>query len=436
MTEKDFHKTLLGFHSGVQALFAMVKQTGQVADDQDLSDLTKFFKGLAKFDVEFDYRQFVERITTLGAQVNDATKLSDFLKETDIDVSGIFKIKEDNTILPEKGFTDFLSAWTRENPEEVKQFMYLLSGAKRHPIARGEYLRRGALISLIGVFDACLSKLMPEDEEQNYKRYQSQNGQLILFSSKMAGNVYCLSKRLSLTEDEKKWFAGHERLILKRNLYAHNNGGVDRAYLDKLERIRDEDPAVYPDVGKSYLWMPMDELLRAFDIFHLLGIMLIQKMWRLDDASTIKQADEDYAPLMLDLIYDERYAVVDKLGSLARDLRIESQTGFFTKQVITVNHAIVLKEMGELERMRRVLSRLKNPGEKNFSNRFEMARYALLGGQNIERALIYLKYAIESGEILYPDIQEPIFDYLRGQPGFDELIRSSFKADSLQHKLP
>ena len=40
----------------------------------------------------------------------------------------------------------------------------------------------------------------------------------------------------------------------------------------------------------------------------------------------------------------------------------------------------------------------------------------MLGGERLERAVNYLEDATESREIPYPDIQQPIFNYLRAQP--------------------
>lgn len=209
-------------------------------------------------------------------------------------------------------------------------------------------------------------------------------------------------------------------IALRRNLFVHSDGVVNRTYLTGVPAAILGDPP--PALGEV-LFADKQYVDVAIDCVFLVGIAIGQQCWRKWEKEHTEKADN----LLIDCVYESlvegRESLVIALCLLARTLGVSSDAAV---KVLTVNHAIALKRLDRTTDMESVL---ETQDWSASSARYRIALLALHEDYVDLKRL--LAQAITSDEIKRHEIEEwPLLEGLRGTEHFDDWMQELFPEGS------
>lgn len=303
--------------------------------------------------------------------------------------------------------------------------------------SHGAYLRRGLLSNLTTTFEIHLARLCRE----YYRRYpgalKADERSLSLAEVRACGTIESAERlvvereiealllrpfdeildsvfrRFSISPkllDQQR--ATLEELFLRRNLFVHNLGVVNRRYLSKA-------PAqLFPEgLPQEGVTLPLDTayLAEAINTVLVAGIILLQAAW-----DKWEPAERDLATALLlhhtyESLCDGQNRVVVALSQYAYQLKGLPDD---RRKLVLINQAIALRELSDSTALSEVLS------QADWSSaglRFQMAVAVLTG--RFSTALDLAKKALTVHELSSDDLRRwPLFKPLRGMPEFEALI--------------
>lgn len=423
-----FQQIWMRFNANIGALRIFSQQTGKLADEQDKAQLLQWTVELAQIlDLETKEMEdlveasLVEDDSEIESIPESLKKLIDELKALDIDE------------LKQKA-----NEWGRQHPEKAHKLFELMRTSFSHPPAHGKLLRRSALIALVSSFEILESDLIygyysripnafpkPEDhlislaqlrdlgdinevekyliskEAENVIR-DSLNKQLKYFSQRLNIDL----KPLNDYQDELT------EIVQRRNLFVHNDGIVNAIYLAQTPQkyLRGKKIEKGRCLKVSYKY-----LMQAIELVHLFGFIHFQLCWRKWIKAEHDQADKIFMDFVFDSLMQEKYEFVKRLASFASVIKISKPV----LRLITINHAIALRELGEKDKIRRLV---KECDWAPMTLEVEIALHTLR--EEYDRVYTLLIQAVDTGEIWRISRNWPLFRPISNERKFIEIFQT------------
>jgi hypothetical protein len=190
----------------------------------------------------------------------------------------------------------------------------------------------------------------------------------------------------------------------------HGDGVITKKYLETT-------PVEYQSVGSAegrVLIVSTRYLLRAFHLITLIAFQVCQTAWReWRPNKSPKKANEALEHFVFSTLKQNRYELVKDLASASGEISLSRRY----KQFVIVNHAIALRQLGEIERMQSVISLLRS--EKR-DWRVNIA-YMILQG-NYDKARLLLLEAAAKNELINVSEYWPLFDPVRDEQWFTNIF--------------
>lgn len=304
------------------------------------------------------------------------------------------------------------------------------------PPSHGALLRRGLLSNLTTSFEVLTGHLIRE----YYRRFPealSEEMKLTLAELRESGTMEAAEGLLVQREIDMLLFKpldellGHvlkrfslpaellnphkmtlQEIFLRRNLFVHNQGVVNRHYLAKVPQSL--FPEGLPKEG-AVLPLTTEYLAEAIDRVFVSGVLLLQATWLHWDPNDKEKAVAVLIHHIYESLRESRFEAVKALAAFGYDIR---RVPDILRKVIIVNHAIALRETGDQEKMKEVM---KKSDWSSASLRFKVAVDILEG--RFEDALASIRKALAVQEVTVYDLKEwPLFSPFRSMPAFIELL--------------
>lgn len=419
------------FHANILSLRAFCQEVGHLAEQQDNAIQENTWMRTASYlstPVEILKSEIAEWEAQLGI---DSSQPWDTTNPTPSQQQAL---QELNAQMVELAKTD---------PRKASDlFAFMDSLANVLPI-QGELLRRGALFNLWNYFETLLTDLVRT-------HYLLHPGALSERPIKLAELQKLSSLEEAVTflatqEAEELQRSGFDALLKyftvslkitfnslaayqeelseiaqRRNLLTHNQGVINKTYLDKAPKEYVKREALSPG---QRLGVSEDYLIRAIDLVYLFGLLLLQECWRKWDKQSAILADYALSSKgIYQALVDDRYEVARSLAEYALKLKSVSES---VRRGVIVNQAIALRDLGEHQAMRNLL--LKHKVE-TWGLKYQIACYALQGKD--EALFRTLPKAIAAGEIQRTNLEQwPLFSPIRATPEFVALLDDMHKIE-------
>ena len=443
---KDFSEIDSQFESNVQALRVFSQQIGELADEHDRATIEQFTTGLEEWLAEW------VGIDLTGTPDEEDTRVHNNVLETQTASSSV---KRESKSGENTSQNDALVLPTSKTPmdEKMRRLVQDSDGARqlieccrmffRQSPTQGTLLRRSALVILVSYFELLLSDLI----QSYYLRYPealpSDKCVLSLSDLRGIGSIeeaerYLIAKEADKVlrknlEDQLRYFSRCLKIDLepladctsdltevdqRRNLLVHNNGMVNQIYLARVPQSYIERTEI--EEGQQ-IHVARKYLSNAIETICIAGVILIQQCWRKWEKEESEKADGALTEHIYESLREKRYTITIRLAEYGASLDFTTDHG---SRLVTINHAIALKEQGELEEMDRVLS------ERDWSSSATKFRLALHVLRNEEEATFeLLPKAISIGEVDRQALEEwPLFRSLRASQRFIDVAERHFPA--------
>jgi hypothetical protein len=439
MTEKhEFTEIAVRFTANTYALKTFNEQIGRLAEEHDRNILEQFTQTFARLlgrdpaELVAIVDEPVESLGSVEGNLRHVTGINTTTTEGAIEVDA-------NPHQLDDGKNNFL-----KDPEKTKELYRAVRSLRKGLPVQAMLLRQGALTNLLMYFEMLVSDLI----HLYYQRYPSalpsEDRLLSLAELKEIGTVegaerYLVDKEVDTvlrtsTQEQLEYFSkrlkvdtGHlsdyrddlVEISQRRNIVVHNRGIANKAYLTHVSESLIKEESIQDG---QQLVTSEDYLTRAIDTTYLCGVMLMELCWRKWDKASVIQADRLIVESTYETLLDFRYELTTKLSGFAAKLRLSQDRD---SRIVTVNHAIALKEMGKTKEMEGLLLKYD---WSSCSLEFQAALYAL---RNDEENLVrVLTRAIPAQEVKCDDLKEwPLFRSFRKSSRFAQLMNAFFPSN-------
>ena len=329
-------------------------------------------------------------------------------------------VREVMQVFENQRFKQRVLEWLLENPRKSHKFLQAWTDYLAQPPANGILLRRSALVSLVGTLEILLEALF-----FGYYFYVDSSSR----TSDMTAREQTARKQAEKAMHSGGWRGRIEKftelgvdlkgigdyldqvveITQRRNLIVHNEGVIDARYM------RNSPPEYRPAGAKEGVMLIVSTryLNRAFDVVMLLAFALSQACWRQwQPKKSKRQANRVVENLIYQTLRFKRYILVQDLARLAYELPLPRRT----RQLVLVNHAIALRDLGEKTAMGPLLSELK---KKKRDWRVTIALAILQ--EDFRKAHWLMKRAVDKGKFREISPYWPLFNPVRNESWFKNL---------------
>ena len=430
---KDFSEIDSQFEHNVQALRVFSQQIGELADQHDRATVEQFTTDLA---------ELFEMDLTATPDEED-TRVHDNALKTESDSGEGSSQSNAVALSTSKTTRDEKMKRLLQDPDGVSQVIECCRMFLRQSPTQGPLLRHSALVILVSYFELLLSDLV----QSYYLRYPQAlpSDEYVLSLSDLRGigsieeaERYLITKEADKVlrknlEEQLGYFSNRLKIDLepladctsdltevtqRRNLLVHNDGMVNRIYLARVPQSYIETNGV--EEGQ-HLHVAPQYLSNAIETIGTAGVILIQQCWRKWEKEESKEADGALIGHIYESLLEKRYATTIRLAEYGASIELTTD---HDSRIVTINHAIALKEQGEVEEMERVLS------EHDWSScatKFRLALHVLRDEEEATFELLPKAIAIEEVERHALD-EWPLFRSLRTSQKFIDVIECHFPA--------
>ncbi|MCG3112786.1 MAG: hypothetical protein MCM46_13300 [Candidatus Manganitrophus sp. SB1] len=328
-----------------------------------------------------------------------------------------------------------------ENPENKEKFLRALNSYHKAAPVQEELLSTSVLVSLISYLEALISNLIHAFYERFPKAMPAEDRSLSLAELREIGSVkeaeaFLVAKEVDsvLRQDldsQFRYFTKRLKIDLtifddfwpivietdqRRNLIVHNQGIVNRVY---LERVDPKLVEKYGAVKNERLPVEREYLSQAITTIEIVGIILLQQCWRKWDKDTVASADDFLIDTTFDGLLEERYELVDQIARYASTVTFENDV---SKRIVCINQAITLRDSGRSEEIEKVLE------SYDWSACGLIFQVALCAVRKQEDELFnLLPRAVAAGELKKEQLEQwPLFHIFRSTERFSEAIKTLF----------
>jgi len=387
------------------------EQIAHVADRLDRQSVSEMAEVLADI---FDEppEQVEEELLGFLLSLDDLDLYPNFAENPDV--------RETFELFKDTEFKARVVQWGIENPRKMHKLAHAWADYFSQPPANGILLRRSALVSLVGTLEILLEALFLGyyfyvEGAKLSKDLREQTAQKKAGKAMRGGWRKRIERFADLGIDfgvVESYLDEIVEITQRRNLIVHNEGVIDAGYMNNA-------PAAYRPIGaKEGLMLVVSTryLNRAFDVTMLLAFVLSQACWRQwQPERRKKQAHRVVENLLYQTLRQQRYALVRDLAQGMDKVTLPWKT----RQIVLVDHAIALRDLGKKSAMAPLLSGLKR---RKREWRVTIALAVLQG--DYSRARLFLKRAADKGKFHEISPYWPLFDPIREEPWFQALLHA------------
>jgi hypothetical protein len=382
-TNKNFQQIATSFELNMRAILFFTQHIGGLADDRDEEIFSEFVEELAKV-AEVDSSEirnnFVENLlknseVQSGEIINNSEEL--FVKVANKTIASLNKIE--------------FREWASANIDKLLEFMSIIHRFGKTLPAQGYLLRKGALMTLVSSFEVLLSDLLTEfyisfptalsseksiklSDLRNFSNIQDAEDFLVdkevdsLINDGITSVLEFLRKQKIDVDAVMVQIDNLIEIMQRRNLLVHNDGFVDNSYISKVKPNYIQKKGI--QLNKQLQVTPQ-YLQDSIDQIRYIGSILIQLCWRKWKKDEHEPADRYLNELTYNTLVDNRYELTRLIALYASKLKMREQYEW----PIIINHAIALREIGQNDKLRKLVLSLNVP--QNIAT-YKMAIHILL----------------------------------------------------------
>lgn len=209
-----------------------------------------------------------------------------------------------------------------------------------------------------------------------------------------------------------------EELFQRRNIIVHNDGIVNKHYLNNINKNLD---FLNKQELKEGCEVTIDKkyFLNVFNELILVGIIIVQKFWRKYDKNKLEDANRILIEDMYNLLIDKKWKIVERLGIFSRAINIKDKDD---RLYMNFNYLQSLKWQKKEDLLNEELKKYKINELRPI---FKLAIYVLMNDKNnfyknIKNAIIVDKITREDFFIW------PLFREFRKDKDYKEKIENLF----------
>lgn len=412
-----FKEIWMSFNANLGALREFSLRIAPLADELDQNKLAEIFKKSADL--------FESDPEEVRQEVLDIISYSDEL-DLEPDLRGNQSAHKYLEFAKSDEFKSLLQKWVRGNPAKLRILSEISQLTFGEPPENGILLRRSALIIIISLYETILSSLLRLYYDLSAEENQDEENNV---SKKLRRLVYSgnLKERLehieSLDVNLESMSGNKEKLVEiaeRRNLFVHHNGVISQRYLEKTGKSNEKAL-----IGRQYR-VTNSYLLEAIDTLYFCGFILIQQCWRKWTKGHHRQADKHYVNALFNLLNQERYNLTIQLSQIPRHFGLQKHEA----QMVAINHAIALRDLGRQEEAFRVVSGFEAaPASKSV----EIAICILK--QDYDRAFVLITQTKDKKKLTNLYSASPLFRPLQQDPRFAKFTGTTAKTSGVNLPL-
>lgn len=385
-------------------------------------------------------RVFAERIGEAAA-THDRSAMETFAKVIDQLLPDELLLKRDEEGAPIEGeFDDARFDALVEDPDTMRQVVAASTAFRKAAPVQQSILRDSTIITLMSHVEAVIADLihayytrfpaaMPADERtlslndlrdlgniEEAERFLIAKEVDSLLRESLETQFDYFRKRFKVDLNPLDPFLNRiVEINLRRNLFVHNRGLVNRTYVTRLpEGLRPESTLT---LGEK-LTTDEEYIAQAIDMAELCGIILITQCWRKWEKTEAEAAEGFLVDSLFETLQDRRNQLVESLAEFAYTLEM-SEAG---QRVACINHAIALRDSSRPDEVPIVLARHDWSAT---SLRFKLAIHAVLNEEDELYRL--LPRAVAAEEIKKEELSNwPLFRPFRGSDRFSREVSQVF----------
>jgi hypothetical protein len=334
-----------------------------------------------------------------------------------------------------------------ETADEITDFLRAMSIASGTHKYQTELLYKTSFVMLISYFDYLLSDvihcyyiLFPDalsgrelsislDElRQCYDREDAigfilnKKVDSVLYGNLRSQMIY-LEKDLKINISEQiiNWDIINEA-VERRNVIVHNNGVINRRYLNNVKISVKSERKVIKEGG--VLTVDGDYFGKIYDEIMLAGLLLVQSCWRKWIKKDIDEADKSLVFITEKALIRENWRIAEKLGLFGKNINISSQE---RRNIMTLYYGESLKQQGRKEELKK---ELENINEEGLSPMVMAALCALKDDK--DGFYKYVKKVAKMGktrkEVFYDPYDWPVFNDFRKDKDYKDKVEKAFSS--------
>jgi len=208
--------------------------------------------------------------------------------------------------------------------------------------------------------------------------------------------------------------------IERRNLIVHNNGVVNRKYMNSIRSFSNTTNPIKLNEGEI-LSIDNNYYNAIYDEIFLAGLILVQNCWRKWIHENIDEADTSLIFLTEKAATREKWKLAERLGSFSKNIQIQSEDD---KNKIMICYCETLRRQNKNEEFKKEFNKLNNIGSPMF-----LAALCALR-DDIEGFYVHVRKIAEAGKIskdVFFDTREwPVFNEFRRVEGYKANIEKAF----------
>lgn len=311
-----------------------------------------------------------------------------------------------------------------------------------------ELLHKSAFVILVSYFDFIISDLIHCFYQKYPESLSGKELSITLKELKLCSYLneavnYIINKEIDKVlygnlENQKTYLKNYLRIDIKeniihwnkineaierRNIIVHNNGKINRRYFKSVDLsvLPDEENKKLKEgkiirINEGYFTTIYNEILIA-------GIILIQVCWRKWGKENASSADDQLIESTYDTLYQEKWAVAERLGLFAKECEVSTQEKCL---YLNINYCQSLKWQNKKAELAKELAKYDI---STLSPKYKLALYALKSDKNNF-------YKNVEGAITIDQMEEdcfvewPLFREFRKDPNYEERIKTIFTSVS------
>jgi hypothetical protein len=389
------------FTANAGSLWLFSEQIARMADKLDQDKVQEIALEMA--DIFDDDPKEVEK------------ELLDFLPALDdLDIYPNFyenaNVRETFQFFKSNDFKERVLEWALENVGKAQKLAHIITTYFAEPPANGVILRRSALVTLITFLEILFEDLLfvyfyyveSLSEEKSHKKAENIRGWKNRIETLKGFGIH-----FGVTET---YIDELYEIHARRNRIVHGDGIVTERYLKNAPEIYHPDGI---EEGQMLI-VSTRYLIRAFHVITLIAFQITQSAWRQwRPNKNRKKANEALERFIFSTLKQKRYELVKGLSVLCDEIKLTKKH----EQFIIVNHAVALRELGKIQEMQKITSRLRS---QKRDWRVNIA-YAILKN-NDNKARLLLTRAAEKNKLVNISKYWPVFNPVQDEDWFQNIF--------------
>jgi hypothetical protein len=382
MNDIEMKQIWIRFNANISALWMFADRISQVADAEDHEQISQLAQKVAfLFDespgeVEKELVQFVKVADEAEVEPNMQDQ-AQFQDVTDAFQSGDFK--------------NSAQKWLRRYPKKNRQFVGLIRSIFEPVAANGILLRRSSFVLLVSFFESLIVDLLT--------MYFTSNPNIKV--NEHIINRGSFPDRLKLLGTTGADLVPFELLkqntleiIRRRNLLTHHDAIIDLDFINHTTRINPKfAPGRRLRISQTYLIQSIESTLQY-------SYLIFQKCWRAWVRGNHEEADKHFNDMLVSLLSHNHNEIVVQLTNWGKEFQLSR----LNWQILVVNHAIALRDLGLKSEMHKLIdSEIRKPIPMQ-------VRFAVhILKEEYDSALILFSQLAKNGKLRQLSAELPLF---------------------------